>query len=346
MVSIKEVAVAAGVSTATVSRVLSDKPHVRPELRQRVLQAVTALNYRPNQVARTLRSQQSNTIGLIVSDVRNPYFTDISRAVEDMAYAQGFNVFLCNTDENPEKEQIYLNLMQDENVAGIIFSPTRQTAANFAQLPIHYPTVVVDRSVQADVDVILIDNVASGRRLAAHLLENGYRRIGGVFGETSTTGRERCQGMEMALQEFGLLPAFRVYTEPKIEAGYTAVLSMLDTPTPPDAILATNSLLTAGALQAIQERRLAIPQQVGLVGFDETTWSTLVQPPITVIAQPTYEIGKTATELLLQRIESPERPSRTITLKAELIVRGSSTPAIPHRGDKADWFNLHRLNQS
>src|SRR6476619_5565939 len=126
MASIKEVAEAAGVSTATVSRVFSNKPYVRAEVRARVMAAVEQLAYRPNRAARTLRSQQSNTIGLIVSDIRNPFFTAISRSVEDTAYEHGYSVLLCNTDEDPEKEELYLRLMEDENVAGIIFSPTRQ----------------------------------------------------------------------------------------------------------------------------------------------------------------------------------------------------------------------------
>ncbi len=184
--SIKAVAEAAGVSTATVSRVLANKPHVRPDLRERVLAAVAQLNYRPNLVARNLRSHQSSTIGLIVSDIRNPYFTDISRAVEDAAHEQGYSVFLCNTDENPEKERLYLNLMRDENVAGVIFSPTRQTAAQFAALELEFPTVVVDRAVpNYDVDQVLIDNTAAAYRLTTHLIEQGYRRIAGVFGEAS-----------------------------------------------------------------------------------------------------------------------------------------------------------------
>src|SRR5579863_916275 len=132
MVSIKEVAEAAGVSTATVSRVLSNGLHVRPEVRERVLAEVERLGYRPNLVARSLRSQQSTTIGLIVSDIRNPFFTSMSRAVEDTAYEQGYSIMLCNTDENPEKEAIYLNLMQDTGVAGVIISPTRWTATSFS----------------------------------------------------------------------------------------------------------------------------------------------------------------------------------------------------------------------
>lgn len=327
MASIKDVAEAAKVSTATVSRVLSNKPYVRAEVRERVLQVVRTLEYRPNLVARSLRSQQSSTIGLIVSDIRNPFFTAISRAVEDAAYEQGFNVFLCNTDENPQKEGIYLNLMRDENVAGVIFSPTRETAENFGRLEIDFPTVIIDRMVSVDnVDVVLINNVAAARQLGEHLLVNGYRRIGALFGEASTTGRQRRQGLEeaLALYKLPVVPELMHYVAPKIGAGYEAALALLDTDERPDAIFTTNSLLTAGALMAIQERGLTIPQDVALVGFDETTWSTLVQPAITLIAQPTEEIGRTATDLLLKRIENPDRPAREVILKAQLLVRGSS----------------------
>src|SRR5260370_960721 len=191
MVSIKDVAEADGVSTATVSRVLSNGLHVRPEVRERVMAAVERLGYRPNLVARSLRSQQSSTIGLIVSDISNPFFTAISRAVEDSAYEQGFSVLLCTTDENPEKEAIYLNLMRDTAVAGAIISPTRQTIANFADANLPFPIVVVDRSISnGDVDAVLLDNVDAAYRLITHLIEQGYRRISALCNEMST-GLER-----------------------------------------------------------------------------------------------------------------------------------------------------------
>ena len=328
MASIKDVANEAGVSTATVSRVLSHGLHVRPEVRERVMAAVEKLGYRPNLVARSLRSQQSNKIGLIVSDVRNPFFTSISRAVEDTAYDQGFSTFLCNTDENPEKEAIYLNLMRDESVAGVIFSPTRQTAANFTTTNLEFPIVVVDRSVEhGDADGVLLDNVDAAYRLTTHLIENGYRCIGAICGEMSTTGRERYAGYEKALRVHGLAPREEHvrYILPKVETGYTTTLKMLNTSPRPDALLTTNSLIAAGALQAIRERELIIPDDIALVTFDETTWAALVQPAITLIDQPTYEIGRTATELLLQRIADPDRPTRQVILKGQLVIRGSST---------------------
>lgn len=330
MASIKDVAEAAGVSTATVSRVLSNGLHVRPEVRERVMAAVERLGYRPNLVARSLRSQQSNTIGLIVSDIRNPFFTSISRAAEDTAYEQGFSIILCNTDENPEKEAIYLDLMRDTSVAGIIISPTRQTLSTFADSNIPFPTVAVDRPIPGvDTDAVLLDNVDAAYRLTTHLIEQGYRRIGILCGEMST-GLERQLGYEKALRAHGLAPRtdHMRYVPPRIETGYAAALKMIDLAEPPEALFTVNSLLAAGALQAIQERHLTIPDDIALVTFDETTWATLVQPAITLIAQPTYEIGKTAAELLLQRIADPSRPTRRVILKGQLQVRGSSAPRL------------------
>jgi len=327
MVKIKDVAAAAGVSTATVSRVLSDHPHVRPELRARVLSAVAELEYRPNLVARSLRAQRTNAIGLILSDVGNPFFAEISRAVEDIAYEHGFSVLLCNTDENQEREALYLDLMRAEQVAGIILSPTQQTMARFSELNVAFPVVLVDRALKnGDADAVLLDNVNAAIDLTTHLLEQGYRRIAALFGDTSTTGRERQRGYEAALREYGLapVPALIRHIPPRIDTGRAATLELLDGSQPWDAILTGNSLLTAGALQAIRERNLTIPGDVALVGFDETIWATLVEPAITTLAQPTVEIGKTATELLLQRISSPERPPRKVILQGELQVRGSS----------------------
>jgi LacI family fructose operon transcriptional repressor len=327
MLSIKDVADAAGVSTATVSRVLADKPHVRPEIRERVLAVVEELNYRPNRVARSLRVQKSNIIGLIVSDIQNPFFTAVSRAVEDMAHEHELSVFLCNTDEDPKKEKLYLDLMRDENVAGIILSPTRQTADAFAEVAnLHLPMVVIDRRVRdIEVDSVVIENVEAAYKIVDHLLNDGHQRIGAMFGIDSTTGWERHEGYLRALKEHGVkvLPELIHYVSPREIDGYKKTQELLNLPEPPDAIFTGNALLSAGAFRALRESRLAIPGEIAFAGFDETNWATLVEPPITVIEQPTYEIGQTAMDLLLKRIEEPDRPTREVILKGKLIVRQS-----------------------
>ncbi len=325
MTNVKKVAEKAGVSTATVSRVLSDKPHVRPEIRQRVLAAMEDLDYRPNLVARSLRVQKSNIIGLIVSDIRNPFFTYVSRAVEDTAQNQGFSIFLCNSDENPEKEMLYLQQMRGQKVSGIILSPTRQTADNFSELvTAELPMVVIDRRVRS-ADNVLIDNVESAYCLAEHLITHGYRRIAALFGIASTTGRERRKGFLEALQDHDITPDPELisYVNAREEDGYQATQNLLALANRPEAILTSNGLLATGAFRALRESGLTIPDDIAFVTVDDTPWTTLVDPPVTVIQQPTYEIGKTATELLLERIQNPTRSIRQVVLQSNLVVRGS-----------------------
>ncbi|MBI5297700.1 MAG: LacI family DNA-binding transcriptional regulator [Chloroflexi bacterium] len=325
MTSIKDVAKAAGVSTATVSRVLANKPPIRPETRERVMAAIAELNYRPNLVARSLRAQKSAKIGLVVSDIRNPFFTAIGRAVEDAAYEKGYSVLMCNTDENPEKEMLYLNLLHDENVAGIIFSPTNQFCTQAADFHFDIPTVLIDRSMQnKEADMVLLDNVSAAYELTEHLLANGYRKIAGLFGDASTTGPERSQGFKNALKANGLSPFSVEFVSPRIRSGFSAASALLQGADCPDAIFTSNSMLTAGAFQAIREFKMNIPGEIALVGFDVTEWGEFVDPPITVIAQPTEEIGRTAVELLFQRLSNPNRSARTVILKGNLLKRGSS----------------------
>jgi LacI family fructose operon transcriptional repressor len=327
MVNIKDVAESAGVSIATVSRVLSDKPHVRTKVREHVLAVVKELNYRPNRVARSLRAQKSNVIGLIVSDIQNPFFTLISRAVEDAAYEQGMSIYLCNTDEDPAKEAIYLKLMRDERVSGIILSPTQKTSNNFLEVTnSHLPVVVIDRRVRGvEIDSVQIDNVDAAYKLVDHLIGHGYQRIGALFGMGSTTGRERREGYIRALEDNGIKPSseLAIFIEAREAEGYNATRELLKLSQPPDAIFTSNGLLSAGAFRALRESALKMPEEIAFATFDETPWSTLVDPPFTVIEQPTYEIGNTAVELLVNRIHDPSRSTRVVTLKSKLIVRQS-----------------------
>ena len=326
MTNIKDVAKAAGVSTATVSRVLANTDvRVRPETRERVLKAISDLGYRPNLVARSLRVQKTAKIGLVVSDIRNPFFTAVSRAVEDAAYEEGYSVLMCNTDENPDKEALYLNVLHDENVAGVIFSPTHQFSERPNAHNSNIPFVIIDRAVKSrNVDMVLLDNGPAAYDLTIHLIENGCRKIAGLFGNASTTGQERNRGFNKALKDNQLSPLATHFIPPRILQGYETALALLAQNEKPDAIFTSNSMLTAGALQAIRDAKLSVPEDIALVGFDETTWGALVEPPITVIAQPTEEIGRTATELLFQRIADPTRSPKTVILNGELHIRGSS----------------------
>ncbi|SHO46293.1 LacI family DNA-binding transcriptional regulator [Desulfopila aestuarii] len=326
MAKIRDVAEAAGVSTATVSRVLTNKPHVRPEVKKKVLEVVEALGYRPNRVAQNLRSNSSKIIALIISDIENPFFQRVSRAVDDTVHDLGYSVMLCNTDENPEKERLSLNLLRDENIAGVILAPTRQTIDTFSKSTVEIPMVIIDRHVtNINVDNVMIDNIQAAYSITKHLIGHGYSRIGGIFGMGSTTGRDRREGFLRALKEHALKPITELtkYAHPREEDGYTTATKLLELPEPPEAILTSNSLLAAGVMQAIRERSLRIPDDVAFATFDDTTWAKLMVPPLTVVDQPTYEIGRTAAELLIKRIQDPSRSYREVILNTRLILRHS-----------------------
>ena len=326
MVKIKNVADAAGVSTATVSRVLANKPHVRPEVQQRVMEVVRKLNYQPNRAAQSLRSNTSKIIALIVADIENPFFQKVSRAVDDTAQELGYNVIVCNTDEDPEKEKECLELLRVGNLAGAILAPTLVGLENFNDInSLDTPVVMIDRHASNyDVDNVLIDNVSSAHRIVTHLIEHGYRRLAGVFG-SSTTGRERHDGFLKALKDHDIKPLKDLikFTEAREEDGFKVAMKLLKMRDRPDAILTSNSLMAAVILLAIRESGLVVPDDIAFASFDDTTWAKLIEPSLTVIEQPTYEIGRTAAELLIKRIQDPTRSNREVVLKTKLIVRQS-----------------------
>lgn len=324
---IKDVAKAAGVSIATVSRALSNKPYVRSEVKKRVLAAVKKLNYQPNRAAQNLRSNTSKIIGLIIADIENPFFQKVSRAVDDTARDLGYIVMLCNTDEDPEKEKSCLDLLRVENVAGILMTPTRKGVAYFSETySLDIPMVMIDRSAKDfEVDSVLIDNVSSAHTIVTHLIEHGYKRIAGIFGSESSTGPERHDGYVKALKDQGikLEPELIRYADPREDEGFETAMELLHLKNRPDAVFTSNSLVASGTLRAIRECKLSIPQDIAIASFDDTNWAKMIEPPLTVIEQPTYEIGRTATEMLTNRINDPSRSNRAVVLKTELIVRKS-----------------------
>lgn len=332
MPSIHDVAHAAGVSSATVSRVLAGSKTVKPALRERVLKAIKELNYRPNRVARSLRVQKSTTIGLIIPDIQNPFYLSIVRAVEDVAYKSHYRVFLCNSDEDVEKEALYLNHLLDENIAGIILSPAREKGLlitdQIRRLAETTPVVMLDRRLSGTaLDTVLTNNLEASYELVSHLIANGHRSIGAILGVSDiTTGRERREGYLRALTEHGIpfVPEWLMQVVPKEANGYTAARQLLTQPEPPTALFTGNCQLTAGVLRAAHDLNLHVPRDIALAGFDDMQWNVIVQPGITAIAQPTYELGRVAATLLMERMEKPSLPVREVMLKSSLIVRQSS----------------------
>jgi LacI family fructose operon transcriptional repressor len=327
--SIKDVAKAAGVSTATVSRVLSNTSYTSETVRTRVLDAVTRLDYRPNRVARSLRVQKSTILGLIVADIQNPFFTAVSRAVEDTAFENGLNMFLCNSDERIEKERMYIELMRDENVAGIILAPTHQDDETAHSILSHsIPTVVIDRGLKnADIDTVIIDNEDAAMKLTNHVLKTGKKRPLIFVGSSSSTGIYRHRGYTAALTEAGISVTDDMvhFVDAKEESGYKAMSQVMASSIKYDSVIATNGLLAAGIFRKLKESKVKIPDDISFACFDETLWTPIVEPAITVIRQPTYEIGQTAVELLLRKLNTDKTiTARKIILNAELVIRAST----------------------
>lgn len=336
-VTINDVANYASVSRATVSRVLNNNPAVDAALRSRVLDAVEALGYQPNRAARRLRAQSSNVIGLMISDIQNPYFISIISGVEDAAYAHQMNIVLCNSDEDSAKERIYLQVMEAERVAGLIIVPTQGTdGRDLKRLPqAGIPVILLDRLVEElQVDAVKVDNERGAYEAVKHLLDLGYRRIAHIGGAPDlTTGRDRAQGYHNALSEARLKPEARLIRtgDFKTDSGYRLTLELLDLPTPPDAIFVANNLMTLGALRALRERAVRVPDEMALVGFDDMPWSAEFRSPLTAVSQPTYELGQEAVHLLRRRLAQPDAPVRTVVLNTRLIVRESCGAALKLR---------------
>lgn len=326
--TLRDVANHAGVSRATVSRVLNHNPRVARELRDRVLDAIQELGYQPNRAARRLRASTSDVLGLIISDIENPFFTSVVRGVEDAAYAHQMSIVLCNTDEDPEKQKMYLRVMQAERVAGLIISPTN-IEEDFAELErVGIPIILLDRHTDPyEADAVTIDNVAGAYLAVKHLIDLGYKRIGMIGGSLHlTTGLERYEGYRKALESAGLKIDERLIKVGNFRAdsAYRLAQEFINSPHPPRAMFVANNLMTLGTLQAMREKRVRIPEDIALVGFDDMPWASELCPPLTAVSQPTYELGQETVHLLLRRLANPDAPIRRVTLQPRLVVRMSS----------------------
>src|SRR5664279_928282 len=312
-VTLEDVAKRAQVSRATASRVLNDNLRVDETLRARVLEAVQALGYQPNHVARRLRAQSSTVIGLIISDIQNPYFISVIRGVEDTAYANHLSIVLCNSDEDETKQGLYLQLMESERVAGLIIVPANSRGlARLRQVGI--PVILLDRTVDdLQFDTVKVDNVRGAYEAVHHLTESGYERIGIITGfRHLTTAIERYQGYRDAMTSAGLIPdaALAKFGDFKAESGYRLTRELIALPQPPQALFVANNLMTLGALRALREAGVRVPDDMSLVGFDDMPWSGELYSPLSAVSQPTYELGQEAVHLLMRRISAPNAPYR------------------------------------
>jgi LacI family transcriptional regulator len=331
MTTIYDVARHAGVSPATVSRVLNGHGRVDPELVERVNRATTELGFRRNAVARSLRRSRTTLWAAIIPDIANPFFTALVRGVEDVAQQAGYSVVLCNSDENLKKEADYIAAAMAEQMAGVIISPASERSSDLSPLlAANVPVVVIDRAVRGvQVDSVRVDNLQGAVDATEHLLTSGYRRVACITGpRRATTAAQRLKGYELAHRKagVGLDQSLVRRADFRQQGGYDAMSSLLAMAEPPDAVFVANNLMTVGALESLVDNDVAIPREMGIVGFDDIPWAKFIRPALSVVKQPIYEVGQTAGHLLIQRIAQPTRPPSTAVLPATLSVAGSSSP--------------------
>jgi DNA-binding LacI/PurR family transcriptional regulator len=328
MPTIDDVARRAGVSTATVSRVINQHPRVAAPTRRRVRQAMEALGYEPNNLARNLRARSLRVFGLIVPDILASFFTAIARGVEDVAYAHGYSVMLSNSDGDPFKEAEYLRTLRTERVAGIILGPTEKANAEArAVLRAGIPLVTIDRRIaELELDAVTTDSDAGIMAAVEHLHGHGHRAIGFVGGPVDvSTGRRREEAFFAALRRLGLetSPEWVARADFREEGGHQAALEVLTCESRPTALFVANEMMTLGALRAVRELGLSMPTDLAVIGFDDTPWARLLDPPLTVVAQPAYDLGRLAAEALLRRLDDPNRRVSTALLAPRFLVRAS-----------------------
>lgn len=330
MTSLTDVARRAKVSIATVSRVINNSEKVVPETRAIVQRVMEELGYQPNRVARRLRQKggRRHLLGLILPDIQNPFFAEVARGVEDVAYANQFAVLLCNSDENLKKEAFYLDVMRAEQVDGVILPPIAERDSAVLKLAQSgMPVVSVDRALNSTtIDTVEVDNFQGAFEAVEHLIKIGHKRIGLIAGRANlSTSRDRRRGYEEALSAARLpvRPELIRVGDNKQASGGALTDELLSESSPPTALFVSNNLMAVGALEAIHRRKLKVPDDVALIGFDDLPWAEALDPPLTVVRQPAYEVGRAAAEMLLKRLGNPELPAAWLRLRPKLILRKS-----------------------
>ncbi len=335
MSTIHDVAKKAGVGSITVSRVINRSGYVSKTTREKVEKAIEELGYVPNTVARSLRVKRTNTIALIMTDITNPFFTTLARGVEDTANEAGYTVIFCNTDESQAKEEKYIQILLQKQVDGFLFVPTHNDLKMVEEIQrFGTPVVVIDRRISGmNVDIVRCDSEEAAFRLTRYLLSLGHRRIAILSGQQGvTTADDRVSGFSRAMNEVTIDSGDALILRGRFtqESGYQMVMQLLDFPNRPTALVAANNFITIGAMKALQEMGINVPEEMAITGFDDLPPALLTFPYFTVISQPANEMGRKATELLLKRLANQtEMAYEEIVLPTELIIRKSSGDPLP-----------------
>lgn len=293
------------------------------------------LNYKPNALARGLRQKKSSTLGIIVPDSANPYFAEVARGVEDASFTQGYSVILCNSDSDPEKESMYMNVLAEKQVDGIclVAASSQTIEKHLDAVPrLQIPMVLIDReNINTIVDSVVVQNTEGAMKAVEHLLALGHKRIGCITGLPDlVNSKKRSDGYRQAIENTGMRVDESLIIEGdfRYEGGYDATKHLLTIGEPPTAVFACNDLMAIGAISAVVSLGLSVPEDVSIVGFDDIHLAVFANPSLTTVVQPKHKMGVTAAKILLQRLKEPNKPPERYVLKTNLLVRDSTT-AVP-----------------
>ncbi|NGQ96707.1 LacI family transcriptional regulator [Brevibacillus sp. SYP-B805] len=328
MATIRDVAKLAGVSVATVSRVLNKNGYVNNKTEEKVLKAIAQLNYEPNAVARGLAGKQTGTIALILPDIANPFFPEMARGVEDVAQAYGYTVILCNSDDQGHKEKSYIEMLKKKYIDGIIFASNTLGQADVEQMRRNnIPLVVLDRAPTRQLCSVIRSQNYEGARLAVrHLLEMGCRKIAHIYGpQELITAKKRLLGYEESVKHFPwYTPSLMVPGHFRVDGGLRAVKELFEKHPDIDGIFCGNDLMAIGALKGLYQLGVRVPEDVALIGFDGIGLTEITQPELSTVAQPIYEMGSLAAKVLIETIETGVTEPRLYELEVALVARDST----------------------
>jgi LacI family transcriptional regulator len=332
MSTMKLVAERAGVSVATVSRVINQNGYVAVDRRRKVIEAMHALNYQPSALARGLRRQETQSIGVLIPQLDQPFFSSLAFGIERALFAQGYRAFLCSSEENLEKESAYVDMLLRQRVDGVILVPTGESLVNVQRLlRARMPVVLVDRDLPGlELDRVVADNTKAARELAELIIELGHRVIG-VIGSPRYSMSISCRlaGIRQALEAAGLsMEECLVVGDQahQFETGFVAAQRLFRRRKRPSAILALNDVTAVGVMHAAWKAGFAVPTDLSVTGFDDIPLASYVLPELTTVRQPLYEMGEEAVNLLLDRIRDPSIAPREKVFSMTLVIRNSTSP--------------------
>lgn len=332
-ITIKDIAKVAGVSHTTVYRALNDKPRISPSTKARIISIATECNYQPNVLAQSLVLGRSKTLGLVITTIVNPFYTELAKGIEDTARSLGYAIFLCSTNFDISLERLYIDMLRSRGVDGIIFTSAHTHDPNITRLvEEQFPVILVNRRLHGDpamerTDYVVVDNISGGFLAVEHLIRIGHERIGVISGSSdSSAAVERLEGARKAFSEYGLNPADLLVVEGDFlkPSGYEAARGFLSLKDAPTAIFGVNDYMALGAYEAVLDAGLRVSEDIALIGFNNITFSSMKGIELSTIGQKKYEMGSIAVHILIDKIEGRDGDqARQITLEPELIVRRS-----------------------